>query len=72
MILYGIPSKIAQLPYSAAILDAILNYENAKRGHLYTRQILELHGPKHSKMQRNDCYQRFLGLVKNQASATGL
>ena len=34
MILYGIPSKIEQLPYSAAILGAILNCENAKSGSL--------------------------------------
>ena len=34
MILYGIPSKIEQLPYLAAILDAILNCENAKSGSL--------------------------------------
>ena len=32
MILYGIPSKIEQLPYSAAILDAILNCKNAMSG----------------------------------------
>jgi len=30
MILYDIPSKIEQLLYSAAILDAILNCKNAK------------------------------------------
>ena len=39
---------------------------------LYTHLILHLHGLEHRKMQRNDCYQRFLGSTKIQASATGL
>ena len=61
MILYGVPSKIEQLPYSAAFWAPSSVVKMPRAGHLYTRHILEPHGPKHLKMQRNNCYQTFLG-----------
>jgi len=54
----GSPKLCSLPPTTEAFVE---NMKMPRGGHLYTRQILEPHGPKHSKMQRNDCYQTFLG-----------